>query len=103
MKIEILYFEGCPNHEPADCAVRDVLAELGIEADVEAVKVSDEATAQRLKFPGSPTIRVDGEDVIPPEDHDQYSLNCRVYQTSSGFAGVPDKEAIREKIREPTA
>jgi len=103
MKIEILYFDGCPNHEPAERAVREVLAEIGIEAEVERVNVSDEATAQRVKFPGSPTIRVDDEDVTPPEDDDQYSLRCRVYQTSSGFAGVPDKEAIREKIREAMA
>lgn len=101
MKIEILYFEGCPNHEPADRAVRQVLAEIGIDADIEHVNVMDEATAQRVKFPGSPTIRVNGQDVIPTEDEDQYSLRCRVYQTSSGFAGVPDKEAIRQKISEP--
>ena len=88
MKIEILYFEGCPNHEPADRAVREVLAEIGVEAEVEHVNVSDEATAQRVKFPGSPTIRVDGEDVTPPEEDDQYSLRCRVYQTSSG--ALPD-------------
>ncbi len=103
MKIEILYFEGCPNHEPADRAVREVLVEIGVEARVEHVDVPDEATAQRVKFPGSPTIRVDGEDVTPPEDDDQYSLRCRVYKTSSGFAGVPDKEAIRKKIREAMA
>lgn len=99
MKIEILYFEGCPNHEPADCAVREVLTEIGVEAEIEFVDVPDEATAQRVKFPGSPTIRVDGEDVIPPEDEDQYCLRCRVYQTGSGFAGVPDKDAIQAKIR----
>lgn len=100
MKIEILYFDGCPNHEPAERAIRDVLAEIGIEAEIKHVNVPDAATAQRVKFPGSPTIRVNGEDVTPPEDDDQYSLSCRVYQTSSGFAGVPDLEAIRQKIRE---
>lgn len=103
MKIEILYFEGCPNHEPADRAVREVLAEIGVEADVAHVDVPDEATAKLVKFPGSPTIRVDGEDVAPSGDDDQYSLRCRVYQTSSGFAGVPDKEAIRQTIRRAIA
>ena len=98
MKIEILYFEGCPNHEPADRAIREVVSEIGIDAEIVHVDVTDEATAQKVKFPGSPTIRVDGEDASPSEEDDQYSLRCRVYQTSSGLAGVPDKEAIREAI-----
>ena len=99
MKIEILYFEGCPNHEPAARAVREVLAEIGVEAEIVHINVQDEATAQRVRFPGSPTIRVDGEDVAPPDGDDQYTLRCRVYPTSSGLTGVPEKNAIREKIQ----
>lgn len=99
MKIEILYFEGCPNHEPAERAVRDILEELKVEAEISHVNVRDEATAERVRFPGSPTIRVDGEDVVNEETNDAYSLCCRVYQTRSGVAGVPDKDLIRDAIR----
>ena len=99
MKIEILYFEGCPNHEPAERAVRDVLKELNVDAEITHVDVPDEATATRVRFPGSPTIRVDGEDVAPKESDGSYSLRCRVYHTSSGMTGVPDKDDIRAAIR----
>ena len=103
MKIEILYFEGCPHHEPAEKAVRDVLNDLNLEAEIAHVDVCDGATAERVRFPGSPTIRVDGEDVAPVETDGSYSLRCRVYQTPSGLAGVPDKEAIRAAIRRRAA
>ena len=103
MKIEILYFEGCPNHEPADRAVREVLAELNVDAEITHVDVPDEATAARVRFPGSPTIRVDGEDVAPEEANGSYSLRCRIYQTSSGMTGLPDIEAIRAAIRRRVA
>lgn len=99
MKIEILYFAGCPNHEPAERVVREILEELKVEAEISHVDVRDEATAERVRFPGSPTIRVDGEDVAPDETNGSYSLRCRVYQTSSGMAGVPDKDLIRDAIR----
>ena len=99
MKIEILYFEGCPNHAPAEKAVRQILEELNVEADITHVDVPDNATAARVRFPGSPTIRIDGEDVAPEETNGSYSLRCRVYQTNSGMAGVPDKDAIRTAIR----
>ena len=103
MKIEILYFDGCPNHEPAVRVVREVLQELGVDAEITGVDVPDEATAKRVRFPGSPTIRVDGEDVAPEETNGSYSLSCRVYRTGSGMAGVPDKDAIRAAIRRRAA
>lgn len=103
MKIEILYFKGCPNHESAERAVRDVLEELNVDADITYVDVPDAATAERVRFPGSPTIRVDGEDVSPGQANGLYSLRCRVYRTSSGMAGVPDKETIRAAIRRRVA
>jgi hypothetical protein len=42
-----------------------VLAEEGLEADIELVAVNSDEEARRLRFPGSPTIRVDGRDLFP--------------------------------------
>ena len=63
MRIEVLYFEGCPNHEPAVERVQQVLKEEAISAEVLEVKVSDASTAQEFGFLGSPSVRVDGLDV----------------------------------------
>lgn len=103
MKIEILYFDGCPNHELADKRVRDVLNDLGVEAELVHINVKDEATAEQVRFPGSPTIRVNGEDVVPSSHDEPYSMRCRVYPTTSGFNGAPGEEAIRTAIEKSAA
>lgn len=103
MRIEILYFDGCPNHQVAEERVREVLEELGVHAEIVQINVKDDATAVKVRFPGSPTVRVNGKDVVAGDDGDSYSLRCRVYPTSSGFAGAPDKDTIRKAIQRSEA
>jgi hypothetical protein len=103
VRIEILYFDGCPHHQVAEERVREVLEELGVRAEVLHINVKDDAIALKVKFPGSPTIRVDGKDVVPGETGESYSLRCRVYPTSTGFDGAPDKDAIRTAIQRSEA
>jgi hypothetical protein len=85
MKIEILYFDGCPTYRAAEETLRGVLAERGIEAGVELVAVNTDEEAQRLRFPGSPTIRVDDRDLFPVADRAGYALGCRMYATPEGL------------------
>ncbi|MGQ9635344.1 MAG: DF family (seleno)protein [Bryobacteraceae bacterium] len=101
MKVEILYFEGCPNHAPAVERVREVLREEGLAADVVEVNVRDEAAARALGFPGSPTIRVDGLDVEPAaRSAKDFGMMCRTYTEGSRRAGLPPSEMIRQALRE---
>ena len=95
MKVEILYFEGCPTYLQAEETLRRVLAEEGIEARTELVALNTEEEAQELRFPGSPTIRVDGEDLFPVPDRSQYALGCRMYATPEGLRGSPTAEMMR--------
>jgi hypothetical protein len=97
--VEILYFDGCPNHEPALALVERVDRELGTDAEVRLVNVLDQRTAQRLRFLGSPTIRVDGIDIDPQtEQRTDYALSCRVFTTEHGRAGQPDERWIRDAL-----
>ena len=90
-RVEILSFAGCPYRDSARDLVERVVGELHIEADVELVDVADPEAAARLRFLGSPTIRVDGRDVEPGADErTEYALSCRVYATQGGLAGEPD-------------
>lgn len=102
--VEILYFDGCPNHEAARTLVERVSRELGLEPELRLVHVPDDEAAQRLRFLGSPTIRVAGRDVDPQADErDEYMLSCRVYRTEDGFAGQPDERWVRDALeREAT-
>ena len=65
MKVELLWFEDCPNHALAETMLREVLADAHIEAEIERIEVPDEATGNATVFPGSPTIRINGRDVEP--------------------------------------
>ena len=97
--VEILYFDGCPNHEPAIALVERVSGELGIAPELRLVRVADQEAAERLRFLGSPTIRVGGVDVDPRAgEHDEYALSCRVFRTEHGIVGQPDERWVRRAL-----
>jgi len=98
MKVEILYFDGCPTYLEAEKTLRGVLEEESIDAEVELVAVNTGEEAQELRFPGSPTIRVDGEDLFPVPERAEYALGCRMYTTPQGLRGSPTAEMLREAL-----
>lgn len=96
MRLEILYFQGCPHYEPTVERVRDVLRAKGLDVDIHEVEVRNETEAQSLRFLGSPTIRIDGVDVEPSaEERTEFSLSCRMY----GGSGIPPSEMVARALR----
>src|SRR5215207_923974 len=79
MKVEILYFDGCPTYLEAEKALWGVLEGQGVDAEVELVAGNTDVEAQELRFAGSPTIKVDGEDLFPVPERARYALGCRMY------------------------
>lgn len=97
--VEILSFAGCPNWKAAVAVVEQVAADLGVLVDVAVVDVPDTETAQRVRFLGSPTIRVAGRDVeAEAETRTDFALACRMYRTQAGFCGEPDERWVREAL-----
>lgn len=97
--VEVLYFEGCPNHHEARERVEVIAADEGLEPELRQVEVTSAEEAERLRFLGSPTIRVDGCDVEPRAgERDTFALACRVYRTESGLSGRPPDEWIRAAL-----
>ena len=89
--IEVLYFEGCPNLEPTLSLANEALSQLGLSADVREVEVRTAEDAERQRFLGSPSVRVDGKDIEPgAESRTEYALSCRLY----GDRGLPSKELL---------
>ena len=99
MNIELLWFEGCPNHHAASEMLQGVLDELGVVDPIVSVDVPDLEVGERVKFPGSPTIRINGTDIDPEyEDTGDYTPRCRVYMTNSGYKGVPERRWIENAV-----
>ena len=97
MKIDVLYFQGCPNHEPTVQRVRRVISRLGVTADVREVELTQEDDPVAMKFIGSPTVLIDGQDIDPTQRvNASYGFGCRTF----GCAGVPPVEMIEQAVRE---
>lgn len=98
--VELLWFSDCPNHATARRLLEEVIAEVAPGTAILDVDASDPVVASRLRFPGSPTIRVDGRDIDPGyTDPGDYTPRCRLYRTSEGLRGVPDRRWIEDALR----
>lgn len=96
MRIEVLYFEGCPNYLPTVDRLETILRQEGLPAEVAAVAVKDESAARALKFFGSPTIRVNGLDIeADSRDVKETGFACRRYS-----GGLPSEEMIRAALKQ---
>ena len=97
--IEVLYVEHCPCVPAAMSLVQRVCAELGIDAEVRTILIPDQATAERARFPGSPTVRVAGRDVEPDAElAGEYTLECRLYRHEHRLAGHPQERWVRDAL-----
>jgi hypothetical protein len=107
MRVELLATLDCPHVDRADAIVREALANNGHTPLIERVYVSDLDTAAGLGFHGSPTLRIDGRDVVPPPAGEPIHLGCRLYVQPDGtLAGVipaPTIAAVVERREEEAA
>ena len=100
MRVELLFWEGCPSHPQALAELRAALGRAGLDpAAVEVREVRTEGEARAEGFIGSPTIRIDGADVLDPGD-EPTGLSCRVYRRRDGrFSPTPDPEDLDAALR----
>jgi hypothetical protein len=96
VKVELLWWEGCPSTPEARGLLEDVLAG---RAEIEMREVHTDEEAEALAFPGSPTIRIDGRDVDPRGAARPPSLTCRIYYLPDGrVSPVPTREQLEEAL-----
>jgi hypothetical protein len=100
-EIELLWWAGCPSTEPARAQLAEVLDELGLAAaEVRSTEIRTDADARSRRFVGSPTILIDGADVVPPETDEPAGLSCRVYRRRDGrISPTPDPDDLRDALR----
>lgn len=100
LQVEFLWYEDCPSHEDGFRLLQDVLEEQDVEAVVECVKVETEEQAERLQFPGSPTVRINGVDIDPEgAAGSPHALTCRAYRRENGrISPLPSRDQVRQAV-----
>ncbi len=105
MRIEVLYFEGCPGHQQLMPRLRNLLAAEGVTDPVSVRRVESLEDAEEQRFLGSPTLRIDGVDVDPTAGgRTDCGLKCRLYRTNGGQDKLPGGEwilAAIDRAKEP--
>jgi hypothetical protein len=100
MDVEVLVFEGCPNVEVTLARVRAAVATANVPADVRLLRVRDAGEAKRLRFLGSPTVRIEGVDIEPSAaDRKDFGLQCRLYFAGGRPEGAPPTDSIISALR----
>ena len=97
MKIDLLYFDGCPSWKQALANLRTALDEEHLDNSINLIKIETDRDAVKTKFLGSPSFQIDGEDLWP-EPRTSYTMNCRIYPTGEGLNGWPTVEILRQKL-----
>jgi hypothetical protein len=99
VKVELLFWEGCPSYPEAEALLVDVLRGRGIDVRIERRQVLTQQEAEELAFPGSPTIRIDGRDVDPQGASARPALTCRIYRRPDGrISPIPARETLEAAL-----
>ena len=96
--VEILVTKNCPREDAALRLVGMAAQMTGVAPRVMLVEVADLCEARREAFTGSPTIRVNGQDIAPASNPDAASLSCRDYLTDHGTSDVPPLHRLLDAI-----
>ncbi len=98
-KVEILYFDGCPSYQKLLPRLRALLQEEERGDALNLRRVESESDAVQERFLGSPTVRVDGEDVDPSAaGRSDFGLKCRLYPAEGRLEHLPPEEWIRAAL-----
>jgi hypothetical protein len=106
IEVELLWWEGCPSTEHASGLVRAALDELGLDGvRIEMVEIETDAQAAERGFRGSPTILINGIDLIElaggegAGDDQTAALSCRLYHRRDGrVSPTPDPSDVHAAL-----
>lgn len=101
MNVELLWWEGCPSTERTLEAIRSALSELDLaDVEVRMREIETDDDAREAGFVGSPTILIDGQDLVPAADGEPIGLSCRVYRRRDGrVSPTPDPDDLRDALQ----
>lgn len=97
--VKVISHKGCPNHRPCLELVQEIIEDLSLEISAQEVIVEDPARAEALGYRGSPTVLVNGRDILPAPSQGVPALACRLYDSQDG---LPPRKAIQQALQDPS-
>ncbi len=95
IKVELLYFEGCPSYKRAWADLLDVVVENNLQIIAKPINIESLEKAEGLVFAGSPTILINGQDL---ENYNgETVMACRIYQENDNN-GWPSKDLLKRGL-----
>lgn len=91
--VELQHFNGCPNSQDMIERVKEAIEEFKSNIHYFETLVEDNKSAEEVKFRGSPTLLIDGEDFENLSEPVHPNLSCRFYHN-----GLPFVQEIQKKI-----
>ena len=91
--VEIQYFSDCPNSQEMIRRVKAACQLYPGSVDYREILVESREEAQRIKFRGSPTVLINGNDLENMPEPDCGILACRYYP-----GGLPELKTIKNTI-----
>ena len=103
MRVEVLYFEGCPNHASTVERVRAELLSHDLPKEIEEVEIHSQVEAETLRFLGSPSVRINGSDIeLEARNLKSFGMSCRTYLEGTVRRGSPSSDLIGRALDEQT-
>jgi hypothetical protein len=100
VKVELLKIADCPNAAAARKLLAETLRDLGRSERVQEIEVSNSTLATAVRFPGSPTIRINDLDIeTARHQKGDFGLSCRMYPVDGQLRGFPSREMIRQALQ----
>lgn len=97
-RIELIYDADCPNIVAARSQLTHAVKDAGIESVWQEWDRGDHNAPDYVRTYGSPTILVDGKDVVVSDNPDAGC--CRIYVDETGaMRGVPGTDEIIESLK----
>jgi hypothetical protein len=95
VELTIQYFDDCIYADDLIKNTKSAIEELNLDIELKEVIINTDKLADKYKFRGSPTLLINGSDLMNMTEPKFGSISCRVYKD-----GVPSADTIKMRILE---
>jgi len=100
--VEILYTDACPFWKETLNTINELTRELNIAITVKKTRIASDEEAKQHRFPGSPTVRINGVDIDPEARETAGYIGCRIYTYKGKTYDYPPKQIIKSALQRLT-